>query len=212
MDLHRIENNKPDWENIPESKHNVWQKLASKTHSIVTPGNAVTTAGLGLVTYGSTKLGTNLIESFCFVTGGRAADLFDGYMAGKTGTKSPLGEIYDITADKIGVVVVGAGIIENNLIPLPIMLGVLAQNGLNTFFSLRAKRNKNIPKMHPTKLGKYATASQWATIGLYGISTILEQKNLISTSHIASYLGDASLAPTAVTSISATYDYSKSSK
>ncbi len=212
MDLHRVENNKPDWENIPESKHNAWQKLASKTNSILTPGNIVTSAGLGLVTYGSTKLGTNLIESFVFITGGRAADPFDGYIANKTGTKSPLGEIYDATADKIEMVVVGAGIIENNLIPLPIMLGILVQNGLNTFFSIRAKKDKSIPKMHPSRLGKYATASQWATIGLYGISTILEQKNIINTSHIVSYLGDASLVPTTITSISATYDYSKSSK
>ena len=209
MDLHRIENNLPDWENNPNDI-NIYQKVAAKTQGIVTPGNIVTTAGLGLVAYGSTKLGTNLVEGIGYVTAGRLADIADGMAASKTGTKSPLGEKYDAIADKLAIGIVAIGIIENNTIPLPITIGIIAQNGLNAVLSSRGKlKNK---ETHSSKNGKLATTFQWITMGLFGFSTYLEQRNLKIPDHVVKALGDASLVPTVWLSAKASLGYFKDFK
>ncbi len=210
MDLHRTENNRPDWENS-STELNVYQKIASKTRGIATPGNLVTTAGLGLVAYGSTKLGTDLVEGIGFVTAGRLADIADGVLANKTDTKSPLGEKFDAVADKLAVGIVAVGVIENNLIPLPITLGILAQNGLNAVLSSRGKL-KNKGEMHSSKTGKLATTFQWITMGLFGLSTYLEQKGLKTSDNIIKALGDASLYPTIWLSTKASVGYYKDFK
>lgn len=212
MDLHRIKNNQADWVNIPESDYNSWQKLASKTHSLITPGNLVTSAGLGLVTYGDTRLGANVLSGLFWVTGGRIADVFDGITANKTGTKSPLGEKYDAVADKIAIGIVASGIIEHNLVPIIPMTFIIAQNALNAIISLTKKQKSENQEMHSSKAGKMATASQWVTMGLYGISSYLEQKNVGNFSHLFSYIGDASLVPTVYTSVKATSGYLKDFK
>ena len=209
MDLHRIENNLPDWENNPD-EINIYQKVALKTRGVVTPGNLVTTAGLGLVAYGSTKLGANLFEGIGYVTAGRLADVADGMAANKTGTKSPLGEKFDAVADKLAIGIVAIGVIENNLVPLPITLGIVAQNGLNTVLSSRGKLNNK--ETHSSKTGKLATTFQWITMGLFGMSTYLEQKNLKVPDNIIKALGDASLVPTIWLSAKASLGYYKDFK
>ena len=51
MQLHRT-TGKADWLAIPPKSHTNWQRLAARTHGIVTPSNAVTMAGLALALIG----------------------------------------------------------------------------------------------------------------------------------------------------------------
>jgi hypothetical protein len=48
MGLHRADKI-PDWERVPETYHNSWQRIAKRTRGIITPGNIVSLAGGVLV-------------------------------------------------------------------------------------------------------------------------------------------------------------------
>ncbi len=210
MDLHRIENNQPDWEN-GDKNLNVFQKIASKTHSVVTPGNLTTSVGLGLVIYGSTKIGSNLPESVGLVTVGRLADIADGMVANVSGTKSPLGEKLDAVADKIGILAAASGIIYYNTVPLPVTLGIVAQNAFNSVVSVKAKTDDNI-ELHSSRSGKLSAVSQWLTLGFFALSTYGEQKSIPKLSEVFKYVGYFSLAPTTVLSVTASRGYYKALK
>src|SRR5258708_17612311 len=101
MDLHHA-NPKPDWEYITEGKLSRWQIVAAATRGIVTPGNAASTlgflmAGLGLVVF----IRGNALIGLALVLLGRAVDMFDGLIASRTHTKSPLGASLDASLDKL---------------------------------------------------------------------------------------------------------------
>jgi len=51
MKLHHT-NGRPDWEAVEPARRNYWQRIAVVTRAIVTPGNALSTLGLGLVLIG----------------------------------------------------------------------------------------------------------------------------------------------------------------
>ena len=210
MDLHRIENNQPDWQN--SEKLNFFQKIAKKSNSIVTPGNLTTSVGLGLVVYGSTKIGSNLPESVGLVTVGRLADIADGMVANVSGTKSPLGEKLDAVADKIGILAAASGIIYYNTVPLPVTLGIVAQNAFNSVVSIKAKTGDEGVELHSSRSGKLSAVSQWLTLGFFALSTYGEQKNIPKLNEIFKYIGYFSLAPTTALSLVASRGYYKQLK
>lgn len=170
MELHRA-SKIPDWENIPTEEQNIFQKVAAKTRGFVTPGNAVSVAGLLLthrglndIKYGDTVSGTAKVAI------GRAMDVVDGYVADKTGTKSSIGEKFDATIDKILMADALWLLQKKDIIPSRAVLLIGAQNMVNTVASGVAMLRSN--ELHSSREGKIATAMQWAAIGGYCIDSI----------------------------------------
>lgn len=165
MNLHRT-SGKPDWKKVNTSTYNGFQKIAAATNGIVSPANVITVIGLIIVIVG---LGAILNQQYwlglVLVVFGRLLDIVDGVVAEATQTKSPLGEIFDAAADKIGTLltiivlfvadvsywwVIIALLIPQVIIPLVIFY----------------KKQRGIA-VHPTRPGKLSMATAW--VGIAGL-------------------------------------------
>lgn len=165
MDLHRT-GKRAQWLTVPSGKRNRWQRLAKRTHGIVTPGNVISLFGAivvaaGLVYLYRGMLGVGLV---CLLIG-RLADVVDGIIAAKTGTKGPLGEAVDATIDKLTLLAAIIVFMATNVVPWLAVLLIALLNAANAAFSVIAKLRKHA--IHPSLVGKLAAVFQWAAILLY---------------------------------------------
>ena len=157
MKLHRT-TGKPDWANMNLSDMNNWQRLARKSQGVITPGNIVSILGLGLVLYGLWCVtGHNYKSGLIFLIVGRFADLVDGYLAEKTQTKSPLGEIIDAGIDKLGTLLTFIVLYAAHTAPWLILSLLLLPQIINSLFSVWAYKNNN--RLHPSPIGKLSMAA-----------------------------------------------------
>ena len=165
MNLHRT-SAKPDWENVKTSKHNVFQKIAAATDGVATPANAVTVIGFGIVIYGLLCImNEQYWLGLILLAFGRLLDIVDGIVADKTGTKSPLGEIFDAVADKIGTLFTIIVIILADITNLWIILALIIPQVVIPMLILY-KKGKGIG-IHPTRPGKLSMALTW--VGIVGL-------------------------------------------
>lgn len=162
MNLHRTSGT-PDWDTVAPAKRNTFQRVAAQTNGVVTPANAISVIGMGLVVWGLIMV---IDQQFWLGLGllaiGRLLDIVDGVVAEATQTKSPLGEIVDAGIDKIGTLLTIAALFMANvadwwlvtvlLLPQLLILGVI-------FY----KRQKDI-SVHPTRPGKLSMLLVWVTI------------------------------------------------
>jgi phosphatidylglycerophosphate synthase len=167
MQLHRAAGN--DWDVVPPAQRNGWQRMASRTAGIVTPGNFLTILGAILVVRGLVLLAkhsdTWLAVGVLML--GRVADLADGFMADRTGTKSTLGEALDATADKLellGAVVVIWLLSLISDVVFAVLIVHAVYNGLLSLYEHFGRRN-----LHPSRSGKLAAAIEWLVIGLFAV-------------------------------------------
>jgi phosphatidylglycerophosphate synthase len=165
MNLHRT-SAKPDWENIPASQHTTIQKLAAATNGYVTPPNLITIIGLGIVIYGLVCiLNQDYWLGLVSLAIGRLLDVVDGLVADGTGTKSPLGEIFDAAVDKIGTLLTILVIIYANITSWWIIVALIIPQiiiPLVIFY----KKQKGVG-VHPTRAGKISMALTW--VGIVGL-------------------------------------------
>lgn len=162
MNLHRVEG-QADWQKVEPEQWNIWQKAAGRTGGIITVGNFFSLLGLLSVPYGLL-----LFRDGYQVTGvvvlalGRLCDLLDGWLADKTGTKSPLGEKIDASFDKISTGLVLVGLVVLDLIAWPLIAVLIAAQALIAVLALAAfARGK---QFHPSRIGKLSMAAIWLTI------------------------------------------------
>jgi phosphatidylglycerophosphate synthase len=164
MNLHRSDSN-PDWTNVKPADRTVWQNVAISTRGIVTPPNIITVIGLGLVIIGllfvtqrQDWLGIGLIIM------GRLIDLVDGWLSELTQTKSPVGELFDAAADKIGTILTIIVFYAALLAPWWLLTAMLLPHIIIAVISFQARRQKK--QLHPSRLGKVSMAALW--VGLFG--------------------------------------------
>ncbi len=164
-----------DWEKSTKDPHNFWQKVAIRSHGVLTPANIASVIGGLLALYGLwIILDGETVKGLGFIAAGRIADVADGIIAERTKTKSPLGETIDATVDKIviGATLLVLGAME--LVPWLIIGIVALQNIANVIISVVAKlRDKTI---HPSRLGKVSAAFSWVTIILYPLGQHLQEQ------------------------------------
>jgi phosphatidylglycerophosphate synthase len=165
MNLHRIQT-LPDWSSINKKNYNRWQRVAAATNGILTPGNILTLLGLGLVLYGLWLiLSGDVWFGLLSLVIGRACDLFDGWAAEATGTKSFLGELFDAAADKIATILSLVVVGSMGIISWPIFTALLLPHVVIPII-IYTKRRRGI-HTHPSRIGKLSMAGLWVSMAGY---------------------------------------------
>jgi phosphatidylglycerophosphate synthase len=190
MDLHRS-GAKPQWQGVARSRRNFFQRLAARTHSLVTPGNVLTTAGfivaaLGVVAILHARFTLGLT---CIVLG-RLGDVADGYAASATKTKSPLGELLDATADKLITLLTLLACGLAGIASWYLLVGILATQGSITVVSWLAVQDNR--RLHPSRVGKLSMAGIWLSVSGLLLAAALQHNAPLET--IAYLIGWSSLA------------------
>ena len=203
MKLHRIQAS-TDWQNLPNSDLNFFQKIADKTNGILTPGNIITTVGLGLVINGCQDLEQNPNKALIKISAGRLADYFDGIIADKTQTKSQIGEAADVVADKIATLAILKSTNDHKILSSRFLSFLIIQNSVNSFIGLQAKLSHQ--ELHSSKYGKIATALQTAVF-ITSIAGFVIEKNHPFDQRKKSNIQKSLNYPTIAMSVVATYDY-----
>lgn len=165
MNLHRT-SGQPDWDKVALSERNSFQKLAAATHGIVSPANVISLIGLGLVAAGLMEV---INQQFWMGLGllavGRLLDIVDGAVAEATQTKSPLGELFDAAADKIGTLLTIVALFVANVTYWWVIAALLIPQVIIPIV-IYYKRQKGI-NVHPTRQGKLSMAAVW--VGIVGL-------------------------------------------
>jgi phosphatidylglycerophosphate synthase len=172
MELHRSAA-QPDWAHVPPDKQNLWQRIAGRTHGIVTPGNIASVVGAALVLIGLLDIAAgHFWRSLILIAVGRLLDILDGIIANRTGTKSSLGEAFDATCDKICAFATIYIFATQGVLWWPAALILGLQNSANTVIGLIAKKRKY--DLHPLAVGKVSTAGEWTALLGLGLVAALE--------------------------------------
>lgn len=165
MDMHQA-GHEAEWAGIKAGQLTFWQRIARHTNGYITPGNIISLMGLCLVLYGLLVFTQQQYAySFVLVGLGRLADVLDGMVAHRTGTKSPLGEALDAGIDKIELVAAVAALAAAQAIPLGLLAVVVAINVCIALVSTLARLRR--VALHPVRTGKLATFMLWISLGLY---------------------------------------------
>ncbi|MNH75264.1 CDP-alcohol phosphatidyltransferase [compost metagenome] len=165
MNLHRT-SGAPDWVNVKVADRNVFQNVAAATGGILSPANVITVIGLGLVMYGLLVImQQEFWMGLVFLAVGRLLDIVDGLVAEATYTKSPLGELFDAVADKIGTLFTIAVLLIAGVTHWwVIMMLIVPQIAIALL--ILYKKSKGI-SVHPSRQGKLSMAAAW--IGIVGL-------------------------------------------
>jgi phosphatidylglycerophosphate synthase len=173
MSLHRAI--RSDWSDIPPQQRNIWQRWAAASRGVIAPANLVSIAGAVLVLYGLYLLSTeHILRGATYIFVGRMADIFDGYVAEHTKTKSPFGEALDASVDKILIILALVIVFDKHLVPLIVGIGIAIQTVYVTGLAIVARRLSG--GLHPSRSGKISTALIWLSTGLFLIVDVLKQR------------------------------------
>ncbi len=184
--------NLPDWEKIDPEKWNRFQRVAANTHGWLTAANVVSVAGFALVIDGLVDISNrNYGEGVSKIFLGRMADLADGAIADKTGTKSSLGEKVDVVADKLGTLAALVVLQADGVLPVWATGTIAAINISNTLSTYIA--SKNDAEIHPSAAGKNSMFAQWTAIGSFVMSSAATEMNYSELSPVFNIAGAISL-------------------
>ena len=176
MDLHQAAK-KPDWQKVEPDQRNGWQRLAHSTNGLVTPGNIVSIVGALLVVWGLLRVYNGALgQGLCILLIGRLADIADGVVAHRTGTKGPLGETLDATIDKLAMAAALVVFVLAEAVPLLPLIGFAFLNSGAAVLGVIARMRRRI--MHPSFFGKISTGFQWAAFLLYILAELLESQDM----------------------------------
>ncbi len=179
----------PDWEKegVDPLKWNIWQKIAAKTHGIITPGNAVTLLGASLSAAGIKDIThDHKLRGVVELALGGVFDRVDGSVADKTRTKGPVGEALDATTDNIIVAYSVASLVRAGIVP---RRSAYAMGGLGLVKSGIALASKSRHReVHPDWIGKFAMGFQRTAFVLH-VTESMAADNDMETA--ATWLGRA---------------------
>jgi len=199
--LHRS-GKRPDWEKIPRRRWNIWQRVAHETGGTLTIGNVLTAIGFVMVLAGLVAIIKEAYwHGLWLVIVGRICDILDGWSAHQTRTKSPFGELFDSTADKLET---AAALIVLTLTsvfpPWAAALVFIPQLAIATLTGIRLRSGR---RLHPSRLGKFAMAAAWLGIGVFILAAA-------SPSDLVTSLGYALCGASAILSLVSLQAYYRS--
>jgi cardiolipin synthase (CMP-forming) len=171
MQLHRT-TGQADWLAVPPQNHTIWQRLAARTHGIVTLSNAITIAGFALVLIGLQEiLNQHYLAGTVLLATGRICDILDGWLAELTRTKSPLGELLDAATDKILTILTVATFFAAHFAPAWALIALVTPHILIVGILLSWRIRKRA--FHPSLVGKLSMAGAWVCLLIYALAHIV---------------------------------------
>jgi phosphatidylglycerophosphate synthase len=172
MQLHRT-TGMADWLAIPPQSHTMWQRLAARTHGIVTLSNAVTILGFALVLIGLQEIfNQHYVAGTVLLATGRICDILDGWLAELTRTKSPLGELLDAAIDKILTILTVAIFLVLHIAPVWVLVALVTPHVLIVVVLLGWRIRKRA--FHPSLVGKLSMAGVWLCLLIYALAHIVQ--------------------------------------
>jgi phosphatidylglycerophosphate synthase len=140
--------------------------MAAKTNGVLTPSNAVTMLGFGLVIWGFVDIAAKQYWlGLALVLIGRLADLLDGWLAQITATKSPIGEFLDATVDKLCGLVALIVLYATGIVPRWVLLAIFLPQIAISLVAVIDFIGKRGRQHHPALAGKISMALSWITLG-----------------------------------------------
>ena len=161
-------------ENQPQEL-NRWQVLASRTHDIVTPSNALDAVSIPLAAYAAPRF-----DTWGGIGLGLAAysvDFIDGWLARRLGVASELGSKVDTVGDKIRVGIAVYNIWKNDQAPKSLLGAVAVQNLANAAMTVADRALNDQPEITVTDEARRAMFMQVGGIGLNVIGTKVAENN-----------------------------------
>lgn len=199
MQLHRSEQ-AADWLSVSPENRNNWQKVAARTHSVVTPGNVISIVGLLMAGAGFWLI---VAEQYWAGLGllfvGRLLDLADGLAADKTGTKCRLGERIDATTDKLLTVTALLLLPATGVMPWWAAMSLLVVHVIIAVVIVISNLQNRLT--HSSVWGKYSMAATWSCLPLFILTAAL------SGNTICNVLSYAALAMALCLAVIAFIDY-----
>lgn len=153
------------------------QNVNQRTHGILNPSNCADVGSIPLAAWGSERL--NRWDGIAASAVAFTVDWWDGPLARRLETASPLGEKVDAISDKIRLGIALRAIYAQDLAPEYLVKAVAAQNFVNAVITLTEKAvSKDESQIHSSWFGKRAIfAQQW------GIASHVIAKKLENDGH-----------------------------
>jgi phosphatidylglycerophosphate synthase len=206
--LHRLQSNHNDWDDIKDEDLSRLQRIAKKSHGIITAANAITIAGTVAVINGLSDFADGRkVEGTAKVLVGRLGDIADGAVADKTKTKGRFGRDLDPTVDKIQlaaglVILTGA-----DVLPIAATVAVAAPNIIGSIGSIAAR--KHGVEVNPSASGKHGAAAVWLGVGAFMLKNAIEKHSPGLVDSGLEAIGWAGTVGGAALSLPAAVEYSK---
>ncbi|MET0980054.1 MAG: CDP-alcohol phosphatidyltransferase family protein [Candidatus Saccharimonadales bacterium] len=180
-----------------------------RAEDLLTAASAVTTANLGLSTYGATHLDT--LKGFVAFTLARVGDKADGWLARKMNQESDAGAIYDTVVDKVGIGLAAIHCWQKEIIPRPAIAAIGARSLASVVLTAAMAHNHPDESFRPTTAGKIAMGAESVTFMAYAGAKLLEntRPELITQQKIVRGIGHAAIATTVATGAVALAQYAK---
>jgi phosphatidylglycerophosphate synthase len=162
VDLHHT-TGKPDWAVIEPKDYNGWQRIAAKSHGFITLPNVITILGFVIILIGLAFMSDHFYwTAIILLVLGRLCDLADGWIAEKTGTKSPFGEKLDGGIDKIATILTIIILYTAHIAPWSILTAMILPQLLITSFGAVFIYRKTT--LHPSRYGKVGMFITWLAL------------------------------------------------
>jgi phosphatidylglycerophosphate synthase len=176
------------------------QRLADKTHGILTGSNAITLLKSAAVKYGSDRMDTWL--GLIIVGVARSGDIADGAYARAFGVSSDFGEKLDHGLDKVEIGYMSKKAIEKGLVPEGVIAYILGHNALNAAITLAATADG--VKLTAKKPNKYGIFGECSAIGVYAGAELAERGGHDTAAGRLRMFGHAIMVPTVALGIKGT--------
>ncbi len=205
--LHRT-GNQAQWAATPEAERNVFQKVAGWSHGIFTIANLATGLGIVKAFEGLDDFQNgNRVKGVVEIIVAHALDAVDGAAAELTETKSPLGELFDATADKVKTTAELVSLTRSGDIPT-FAAAVIATHGLSMAILTGVARSRGV-RTHTSLPGKLATGfSATAMVGYMTSAAAQEFENTGNTARLQ-WAGHFAIGLTAVNGLAGVVSMAK---
>jgi phosphatidylglycerophosphate synthase len=173
----------PDWAQRDPEVRNQWQRLAAMTYGILTPANIASVLGFVLVGLGVLALFSRQFGwGVALIAVGRCFDIADGWIAERTGTKSPLGEAVDATFDKLSTLGVLLAVGTEHIVPWWVVGIIAVHHTINSVVAYIGWRRKLA--MRPVLAGKLSTVLEWVALCAFMLA-VAHQSSWLWLAYIA---------------------------
>ncbi len=145
-----------------------------KPRDLLQAPTGITLGSFALVCHGAKNITsrTGKIE----IAAGRMGDVVDGYVARRFNMSSDAGAIADVTCDKVGMAIIGASLLKNDIAPKPVLAAIAARNIVNAGATLyHGFADDDHRAIRPPKSGKYAMAAENMSLGAFMLADELKE-------------------------------------